>query len=83
MEMFYLEYNWELSEESEYEYYVLHFKGFEVYEDDHVYDARDGYVMVKDVGDKVVLVNKPNEVERDVLSFVKGLNQSSMQQYKY
>lgn len=75
MEMFYLEYNWELSEKSEYEYYVLHFKGFKVYEDDHVYDVKGGYVMVKDMGDEVVLVNKPNEVEQDVLSFVKELNQ--------
>lgn len=74
MEMFYLEYNLELSEESDYEYYVLHFKGFKVYEDDHVYDNRGGYVMVKDMGDKVVLVNKPNEVDWTVLSFVKELN---------
>mgnify|MGYP005610731729 CR=1 FL=1 len=72
--MFYLEYNLELSEESEYEYYVLHFKGFKVYEDDHVYDAKGGYVMVKDMGNKVVLVNKSNEVNLDVLNFVEKLN---------
>lgn len=72
--MFYLEYNLELSEESLYDYYVLHYNNKKVYEDSHVYDKRGGYVMLKLVEDKYVLLNEPNENKNEVSDYVNKLN---------
>ena len=72
--MFYLEYNLELSEESVYDYYVLHYNNMNVYEDSHVYDKRGGYVMLKLVEGKYVLLNEPNENKNEVNDYVNELN---------
>ena len=72
--MFYLEYNLELSEESVYDYYVLHYNNMNVYEDSHVYDKRGGYVMLKLVEGKYVLLNEPNENKNEVDNYVNELN---------
>ena len=72
--MFYLEYNLELSEESLYDYYVLHYNNMNVYEDSHVYDKRGGYVMLKLVEGKYVLLNEPNENKNEVNDYVNELN---------
>lgn len=72
--MFYLEYNLELSEESVYDYYVLHYNNMNVYEDSHVYDKRGGYVMLKNVEGKYVLLNEPNENKNEVNNYVNELN---------
>ena len=72
--MFYLEYNLELSEESLYDYYVLHYNNKKVYEDSHVYDKRGGYVMLKLVEGKYVLLHEPNENKNEVNNYVNKLN---------
>ncbi len=72
--MFYLEYNLELSEESDFDYYVLHFNNKKVYEDSHVYNKRGGYVMLKVVNDKYMLLNEPVEHKEEVNKFVNKLN---------
>ena len=72
--MFYLEYNLELSEESVYDYYVLHYNNMNVYEDSHVYNKHGGYVMLKLVEGKYVLLNEPNENKNEVDNYVNELN---------
>ena len=45
-----------------------------VYEDSHVYNKHGGYVMLKLVEGKYVLLNEPNENKNEVDNYVNELN---------
>ena len=72
--MFYLEYNLELSAESNFDYYVLHYKYKKVLEDSHVYNEKNGYVMLKYVDGKYKLLSLPKKDSDTVLEYVAKLN---------
>ena len=71
---FYLEYNLELSEESKFDYYVVHYDEEKFYKDSHLYNEKGGYVMLKLVGREYKLLSTPKENEKELKEFVENMN---------